>query len=187
MASTLQNTNGYVNLSTEAIQDVQIKTGAVDASTPIGTGAVLNVVTQSGTNHFKGAVGIAYQDDGWNANNAPGGTTTGFGIVQPDASLGGPIRADRLWFFAAYRYTNNSLGVSRTPTQLANLHALVTGFSRLPRTLQLATSSPRPPRSYAVACPRGFWQRITARKIVGPNWGGNSSPVTSVGSPRVAG
>ena len=56
VASTLQNTNGYINLSTEAIQDVQIKTGAVDASTPIGTGAVLSVVTQSGTNHLKGAV-----------------------------------------------------------------------------------------------------------------------------------
>ena len=174
VASTLQNTNGYVNLSTEAIQDVQIKTGAVDASTPIGTGAVLNVVTQSGTNHFKGAVGIAYQDDGWNANNAPGGTTTGFGIVQPDASLGGPIRADRLWFFAAYRYTNNSLGVSRTPAQLANLHALVPGFQ--PFTQDAAASyffakaTAQLPRSHVV---EAFWQRDRSpENAVGPNWGG---------------
>ena len=48
IASTLQNTSGYVNLSTEAIQDVQVKTGAVDAATPIGAGAVMSVVTQSG-------------------------------------------------------------------------------------------------------------------------------------------
>lgn len=54
VASTLQNTNGYVNLSTEAIDDVQVKTGAIDASTPIGAGAILSVVTQSGTNQLKG-------------------------------------------------------------------------------------------------------------------------------------
>ena len=174
VASTLQNTNGYVNLSTEAIQDVQIKTGAVDASTPIGTGAVLNVVTQSGTNHFKGAVGIAYQDEGWNANNAPGGTTTAFGIAQPDASLGGPIRTDRLWFFAAYRYTNNSLGVSRTPAQLANLHALVPGFQPFTQDAAaryfFAKATAQLSRSHVV---EAFWQRDRSpENAVGANWGG---------------
>jgi carboxypeptidase family protein len=54
IASTLQNTTGYINLSTEAIQDVQIKTGALDASTPIGAGAILSVVSQSGTNRLQG-------------------------------------------------------------------------------------------------------------------------------------
>jgi hypothetical protein len=128
VASTLQNTNGYVALSTEAIQDVQVKTGAVDASTPIGAGAILSVVTQSGTNQLRGAAGIAYGARRWNGNNAPGGTAAAFQIVQPDAAIGGPIRKDRVWFFGAYRFTDNSVGLSRTATQLANLRALVPGF-----------------------------------------------------------
>src|SRR5262249_60690238 len=95
LASTLQNTTGYINLSTEAIQDVQIKTGAVDASTPIGAGAIISIVTRSGTNDLKGAAGIAYEGRRWNGNNAPGGTSTAFEISQPDASLGGLVLKDR--------------------------------------------------------------------------------------------
>jgi hypothetical protein len=131
VASTLQNTNTYINLSTEAIQDVQIKTGAIDASTPIGAGAILSVVTPSGTNLLRGAAGVVYQNDAWNGNNDPAGTSAAFEMVQPDASLGGPLLHDRVWFFGAYRYTNNSLGVSRTSTQLENLRALVPGFDPL--------------------------------------------------------
>src|SRR6185436_15009838 len=121
MASTLQNTSAYINLSDEAIEDTQVKTGAVDATTPIGAGAVVSVVTRSGTNQLRGSAGLVFQGDDWNGNNAPpGGTSNGFKVVQPDFSLGGPVLKDRMWFFGAFRYTNNSLEVSRTPTQLAN-------------------------------------------------------------------
>ena len=128
VASTLQNTNGYINLSHEAIQDTQIKTGAVDASAPIGAGAIVSVVTRSGTDEWHGAASTIYQSQSWNGNNAPGGTTTAFAIVQPDAALGGPLLKGKAWFFGAYRYSNNSLGVSRTSAQLANLQALAPGF-----------------------------------------------------------
>jgi Carboxypeptidase regulatory-like domain/TonB dependent receptor-like, beta-barrel len=173
LASTLQNTTGYINLSTEAIQDVQIKTGAVDASAPIGAGAIMSVVTQSGANRLKGAVGIAYQDKDWNGNNTPGGTSSAFGIVQPGASLGGPLRPGRVWFFGAYRYMSNSLSVSQTPTQLANLGALVPGFQPLTSdtkasyyfakmTAQLAPSHRLD----------GFWQRDhSPENFVGPTSG----------------
>ena len=174
VASTLQNTNGYVNLSTEAIDDVQVKTGAIDASTPIGAGAILSVVTQSGTNHLKGAAAIVYQGESWNSNNAPGGTSTGFEIVQPDVSLGGPLIENGAWFFGAYRYTNNSFGVSRTSTQLANLRALVPGFD--PQTIDTeasyffakATTQLTPAHRF-----EAFWQRDhSPENFVGPNWGG---------------
>jgi carboxypeptidase family protein len=174
LASTLQNTNGYINLSTEASQDVQIKTGAVDASTPIGAGAVLSVVTQSGTNRLKGAASVVYQATSWNGNNAPGGTTSGFEIFQPDASVGGPVRADHVWFFGAYRYTNNSLGVSRTPTQLANLIALVPGFQPLTQDAKasyfFAKATAQLTRSHVLEV---FWQRDhSPENVVGPNWSG---------------
>jgi hypothetical protein len=174
LASTLQNTNTYINLSPEAIQDVQIKTGAVDASTPIGAGAIVSVVTQSGTNRVKGAAGIAYQRRGWNGNNAPGGTSTTFEIAQPDVSAGGPVHADRLWFFGAYRYTNNSLGTSRTSTQLALLRTLVPGFepfnSDTEASYYFAKITTQLAPSHRV---EAFWQRDHSPEIAAvANWGG---------------
>ena len=36
----------YVNMGTDVIQDVQVKSGGIDASEPMGTGLVMNVVTK---------------------------------------------------------------------------------------------------------------------------------------------
>src|SRR5262245_7640157 len=174
MASTLQNLNSYISLSDEAIQDTQVKTGAVDASTPIGAGAIVSVVTRSGSNDLSGAAGVVYQNDDWNGNNAPGGTSNGFEIVQPDASLGGPILKNKAWFFGAYRYTNNSLEVSRTPMQLANLGALVPGFEPLNMDTEASYFFGKATTQLtAVHRLEGFWQRDHSPEIfVGPNWAG---------------
>jgi hypothetical protein len=174
VASTLQNANSYINLSSEAIQDVQVKTGAIDASTPIGAGAVVSVVTPSGTNQLRGAAGVVYQNDAWNGDNDPTGTSAAFGIVQPDASLGGPLAHDRVWFFGAYRYTNNSLGVSRTSAQLTNLRALVPGFEPLTidtdASYYFAKVTAQLRQSHRLD---GFWQRDRSPEMfVGANWGG---------------
>lgn len=174
MASTLQNTTGYINLSTEAIHDVQVKIGAMDASTPIGVGAVMSVVTRSGTNRLDGGVGFAYQGEGWNDNNVPGGTANAFAIAQTDASLGGPVWRDRAWFFGAYRYTNNSLGISRTAAQIANLQALVPAFepstSDTEASYYFAKISAQLSRSHRA---EAFWQHDRSPEhAIAPNWGG---------------
>ena len=61
-------------LSTEAIQDSQVKTGGVDASTPMGYGLFVNMIGKSGGNSFSGAVTYAFQPFAWNDSNA---TVTG--------------------------------------------------------------------------------------------------------------
>src|SRR5262245_57379178 len=174
MASTLQNLNSYISLSDEAIQDTQVKTGAVDASTPIGAGLDLRVLTRSGSNELSGVASLVYQNDDWNGNNAPGGTSNGFEIVQPDASLGGPILKNKAWFFGAYRYTNNSLEVSRTPMQLANLGALVSGFEPLNMDTKASYFFAKGTTQLTAAHRlEGFWQRDHSPEIfVGPNWAG---------------
>jgi outer membrane receptor for ferrienterochelin and colicin len=130
MGSFRQSRADYVGLSTDAIQDVQVKTGAVDASAPLGVGVVVNVATQSGTNRFKGAIGTVYTPMAWNGNNAnAGGTTAANSLFQPDGSLGGPIIKDRLFFFGAVRYSRNDLGISRSPQQVTYLQALQPGFT----------------------------------------------------------
>jgi carboxypeptidase family protein/TonB-dependent receptor-like protein len=114
----------YVGLSSDAIDDTQIKTGGVDASAPLGVGVVINVATPSGTNNYRGSVATSYQARGWNGNNAAaGGKSAYVKIFQPDASLGGPIVKDRAFFFGAFRYADREVGISRTPDQLAGLEA----------------------------------------------------------------
>ncbi len=106
-------------LSSEAIQDTEVKTGGVDAASPMGYGLVINMVSKSGGNQFHGTGVIAYQPFDWNANNVASGTPATRQVHQYDVSLGGPIRRDRTWFFGALRYTDNKSGTGRTPEQLA--------------------------------------------------------------------
>ena len=45
----------------DTVQDVEIKLGGADASTPLSTGVVMNVVTPRGQNQFKGSTSFSYQ------------------------------------------------------------------------------------------------------------------------------
>lgn len=118
-----------IQLSTEAIQDVQVKTGGLDASAPLGVGVIVNMVTKSGTNSVKGSAALVYQALSWNASNAdPGGSSATIGLVQPDLSIGGPIVKDKAFFFGAYRYSRQESGISRSSDQMAILSGLDPGF-----------------------------------------------------------
>lgn len=104
--------------STEAIQDVTIKTSGPDASTPLGEGGYMGIVTKSGGNEFHGSAAFFLQPRSFNGNNVPGGTTLDQKLYQPEGSIGGPIIKDRTWFFATYRYVNITQGVPRTAAVL---------------------------------------------------------------------
>jgi hypothetical protein len=106
-------------LSSEAIQDTEVKTGGVDAASPMGYGLVINMVSKSGGNQYHGTGVLAYQPFDWNANNVTSGTPATRQVHQYDVSFGGPIKKDRTWFFGALRYTDNKSGTGRTPEQLA--------------------------------------------------------------------
>ena len=118
----------YLGLSSEAIDDIQIKTAGVDASAPLAEGMVINIATPSGTNQVKGSVGAVYTAIAWNDNNTPGGTPVVSRTVQPDLALGGPLLRSRAWFFGTFRYTSRLTGISRSSALLDNLEALVPGF-----------------------------------------------------------
>jgi hypothetical protein len=106
-------------LSTEAIEDTQVKTGGVDAASPMGYGLVINMISKSGGNQFRGSTAVQYQPFRWNDNNVAPGTPATRQVRQYDFSLGGPVRRDRTWFFAAVRFTDNRSGTGRTPEQAA--------------------------------------------------------------------
>jgi carboxypeptidase family protein len=128
----------YVAMGADMIDDVQVKTGGVDASAPMGTGLNINVITKSGGNRFKGSAAFAYQPEDWNGNNVAncsasagcnpsasvgGGTPTTAIVRQFDGGLGGPIKRDRAWFFGSLRRADLEAGISRTPDEVARLKA----------------------------------------------------------------
>lgn len=129
----------YVSMGADMVQDIQVKTGGVDASSPMGVGLVMNIVTKSGGNTFKGSGAFAYQPFGWNGNNvdncspAPGckpgsgGTPTTAYVRQFDAALGGPVMKDKVWFFGALRRAVSAAGISRTSIEVERINAYKPG------------------------------------------------------------
>src|SRR5947207_1779283 len=120
----------YVAMGADMVEDVQVKTGGVDASAPMGTGLNINVITKSGGNVFKGSGAYALQPNGFNGNNvdtctpsagchpgttAAGGTPTTAIVRQFDGGLGGPLVRDKTWFFGSVRRADLEAGISRTP------------------------------------------------------------------------
>jgi len=135
VGSWRQSRPDYVQFSTDAIEDVQIKTAAIDASAPLSVGVVVNTATKSGTNVFKGSVGVVGTPRGWNGNNADaGGSSSATTLFQSDASIGGPVIRNKVFFFGAGRYSRLKTGVFRDAAQVNCLQALVPGFEAFDST-----------------------------------------------------
>ena len=121
-----------LSLSGDSVADIEVKLGAVDASSPSTTGVVVNIVTPRGGNKFKGSAGITFQPLDWSTDNTSkgvgGGVPTFQEVKQFDFSIGGPLKKDRVWFFASGRAAWLVNGISRTDENIANLKALKPGF-----------------------------------------------------------
>ncbi len=123
IGSSFTNQQWTTQFSTEIIQDVSIKTAGLDASTPLGRGGFLNIVTKSGGNRIHGSGSAFLQPRKWNGNNIPGGQPLDQAFYQPDASIGGPVLRDRTWYFASYRRVYIDEGVPRTAAILQSFAA----------------------------------------------------------------
>jgi hypothetical protein len=129
----------YVAMGTDIISDVQVKTGGVDASSPMGVGMVMNVITKSGGNRFSGSAAYAYQPYEWNGDNvancttfvtcdknATGTPTTAY-VRQFDGAVGGPVKRDAVWFFGSLRRAVSAAGISRTAVEVQRIQAYAPG------------------------------------------------------------
>jgi hypothetical protein len=95
-------------VTTDFIKETQVKTGGFEAEYGQATGGVVNVVTQSGTNSFHGAVYGYGRPYGLTSDfkqlETPNGTVNIAGDQNFDVgmSLGGPLMTDKLFFFGAF-------------------------------------------------------------------------------------
>lgn len=89
--------------SQEAVQEFQVINTSFSNEFGRAVGGIVNIVTKSGTNEFHGSVYDYFQNDNLNATSAL--ATPGLTKLQQNqfgASVGGPIRTDRTFFFANY-------------------------------------------------------------------------------------
>jgi outer membrane receptor protein involved in Fe transport len=94
------------NLPFEFVQEVEIKTGAFGAEYGKSTGGIFNVITKSGSNEFHGDAFGYFTTKGLvrSTKNFPftGSAPDGFSEIDAGVDVGGPIKKDKLWFFAAF-------------------------------------------------------------------------------------
>ena len=94
----------------EAIQEIAVNAAMYDASQGANSGAHISVLTKSGTNELHGEVYEKFQNSAMNAapffyNSSPDITTKVpfLNRNQFGATLGGPIKKDKLFYFVSYQ------------------------------------------------------------------------------------
>lgn len=103
--------------STDAIQEFKVQTSTYDASYGRNPGANVVVNTKSGTNQFHGTAFEYLRNSVLNANDffykkTPESPHQVLDQNQFGATLGGPIKKDKLFFFFSYRGTRGKNGVA---------------------------------------------------------------------------
>src|SRR5260370_3643807 len=86
----------------EAIQQVSISTTNHDPELGRATGAVANVMIKSGTNSYHGALYEFLQNSAFDARSFFNPTVGHLAYNQFGGNIGGPIKRNKLFFFANY-------------------------------------------------------------------------------------
>ncbi len=120
------------NIPAGAIQEFQIAQSSLDLSTELTSSGAVNVLTRSGTNQYHGQ---AFFYGRWHttaARIAP--TDLFFQRQQFGASLGGPIKHDKLFFFTDWADNRQDLAA---PVQLGSPFQALSGSNNQPFREQL--------------------------------------------------
>ena len=136
------------NLNFEAIQEIVIRTATTGVEFGRATGAIVDVITKSGTNRYEGSFKYIATNDNWNAQNKTKSEIAGadgsfaslervkFDKINNTYSLtaGGPAIKNRLWGFVAYE------NAKTTTPQRQTSAAVSRGFAN--ENYQQTTESP---------------------------------------------
>jgi len=108
----------------DAIEETKTSTAAVSAEYGRFSGGVANILTKSGGNDFSGSFRTTFTNDKWTAltpyeKDLGEDTRTDKVVPTYEATLGGPIFKDKLWFFGAGRFQNNEFTALTAYTNIA--------------------------------------------------------------------
>jgi hypothetical protein len=97
------------NVTQESVQEFQIATARFSAESGRSASSTINVVTKSGTDDLRGSLSLFARDHRWQALPATFNRAAGeppFDRQQLAASGGGPIAAQKAFWFGAIEYRN---------------------------------------------------------------------------------
>lgn len=111
----------------DAVQETTTATMGISAEYGRFGGGVVNVLTKSGGNQFSGSLRASLTNDDWQANSgyrkADGSIADNYlDKINPtyEATVGGPIWKDRIWFFLAGRSVDSNVtAVTAAPVSLS--------------------------------------------------------------------
>ena len=101
--------SGYPLYIEDALQEVTVATAGVSAEHGRFSGGLVTAITKSGGNNFSGSLRTSFSNDYWRSKTPAVNDPKRTGAESPgtiptyEATLGGPIIKDRLWFFGATR------------------------------------------------------------------------------------
>ena len=132
------------------IEEIEVITGGYNAEYGRATGGVVNVVTKSGSNDFKGSV-FGYYQPGFLTADAE---TTPVNATSIDASrdiaydadfgfeLGGPIIKDKLWFFVGFAPAFSQYDYTRVTKRQTDCREVMANGQLSPCMSALADTEP---------------------------------------------
>jgi hypothetical protein len=114
--------------SLENVQEFRVESSNYPAEFGTGTGGQISIVTKSGTNEFHGSLFHYLRNDALDARNYfDGPDKSPLRLNQFGASIGGPIKKERAFFFAAFEGLRQSAAfnlIQTVPSQAARARAV---------------------------------------------------------------
>jgi hypothetical protein len=113
-AGSPETGSAWVYVNPDMVEELQVLGIGAPAEFGNMLGATFNVVTKSGTNRLKSTVNVYWQDDSLTDSDIDFDASEYSEFERSEfwniaATLGGPIKKDRLWFFGAYQFSRDAL------------------------------------------------------------------------------
>jgi hypothetical protein len=118
-----------VQPSPDSVEEFRILTNGFDAEFGRNSGSVVNLVTKSGTNAIHGDLYEFHRNRPLNAKGYLDPTKEAFILNQFGATVGGPIKKDRTFFFLSYDGRRRVHGVSSGTVSVPSMAETMGDFS----------------------------------------------------------
>jgi carboxypeptidase family protein len=146
----------------DSIAEFRILTGNFDAEAGEFSGGQINVVTKSGTNSIHGDAFEFLRNTDLDARNYFSPTRGAFDQDQWGGTLGGPIRKNRIFFFADYQGTHLNQGIDTGDIPVPSLQDRAGNLSDLAGSFTTVNSSGT---AVPTTVSGPFWAAQLSRKL----------------------
>ena len=140
-----ENTRGQMRpmYVEDAIDQTTVISGAISAEYGRFTGGVVSTITRQGSNDFSGSLRDSLSNPRWSAVSPANETREDNLNHVFEATLGGALQRDRIWFFTAGRWAKND-----TTRQTVAVPAFAQGQNPTPASPQLSYAESNDQKRY---------------------------------------